>query len=326
MGNKAKIGVAALLLLICAGMSLLLGASGLPMSELANGFVHRETVAGRILWHVRLPRTLATALCGAALGVAGALIQSVLYNPLAGPNIIGVNAGAGLGSVLCLALAPAAPAAAVGLCAFAGAALATSLVYLIARRAGSSRLSLVLAGVALSALFTAGIDAVTTLAPDCLAASNQFKIGGAAGATMKLVSPLLLTVPLGIALAIACRHELELLSLGEETAHGLGLRPARWRLLFLGIGCLLAGSAISVMGLIGFVGLLTPHMARFWISDGDQGAELALSALLGGALLTVCDLASRTLFAPFELPVGILLSALGAPFFLLLLVRRRAHD
>ncbi|NCB05023.1 MAG: hypothetical protein EOM69_05825, partial [Clostridia bacterium] len=128
MGNKAKIGLAALLLLSCVGLSLLLGASGLPIAELAKGFANRETVAGRILWHVRLPRTLATALCGAALGVAGALIQRVLYNPPAGPNIIGVNAGAGFGSVLCLALAPAAPAGAVGLCAFAGAVLATALV------------------------------------------------------------------------------------------------------------------------------------------------------------------------------------------------------
>ena len=124
----------------------------------------------------------------------------------------------------------------------------------------------------------------------------------------------------GIVLALS--RELDLLALGDETAFSLGMRPGRYRLAFLMLACLMAGGAIAVMGLVGFVGLLVPHMAR--LLTGSEGRRfLPLSGVLGAAFLTLCDLAARTLFAPYELPVGILLSALGAPFFLGLLIRRR---
>ncbi|MDD3411580.1 MAG: iron ABC transporter permease, partial [Eubacteriales bacterium] len=216
-------------------------------------------------------------------------------------------------------------AAMVGASAFAGALLAAALVYAVARGAGASRLALVLAGVALSMLFTAGVDALTTFWPDCLPASSHFKIGSAANATLRTVYPALALVPLCLIAAFALHRELDVLALGDETAQSLGANPKRLRAVFLLLACALAASAVSLMGLIGFVGLLAPHGARMWVG-GENGRVLPLSAALGASFLTLCDLAARTLFAPFELPVGILLAALGAPFFLWLLVRRRAHD
>ena len=300
-GRAMSLG--ALAVLLSALLALCLGAAGLTLPQLWEGMTCPDSIPGRILFHVRLPRVLTTLLCGCALGMAGAVLQTVLHNSLAGPNIIGVNAGAGLGAVACMALAPGAAAMQVSLCAFAGALGAVSCVYLVGRAAGSSRLTLVLSGVALGSLLTAGIDAITTFVPDVLPSATQFKQGSAAMASASALPPLALAVLAGGAGILALSRELDLLA-------------------FLMLACLMAGSAIAVMGLVGFVGLIVPHMAR--LLTGSEGRRLLpLSGLLGAAFLTLCDLAARTLFAPYELPVGILLSALGAPFFLGLLIRRR---
>lgn len=308
--------------LLSAVLALCLGAAGLTLPQLWEGVLQPDSIPGRILFHVRLPRVLTTLLCGCALGMAGAVLQTVLHNSLAGPNIIGVNAGAGLGAVACMALAPGAAALQVSLWAFVGALAAVGCVYLVGRAAGSSRLTLVLSGVALGSLLTAGIDAITTFMPDVLASATQFKQGSAAMAAAAALPPLALAVGVGGVGVLALSRELDLLALGDETAFSLGMRPGRYRLAFLMLACLMAGGAIAVMGLVGFVGLLVPHMAR--LLTGSEGRRLLpLSGVLGAAFLTLCDLAARTLFAPYELPVGILLSALGAPFFLGLLIRRR---
>ena len=328
MKNKIKftLPIIALIILILSFIaSLSFGASGLGFTDMLKSFFDPDSVEGRILWYVRFPRTICTIMSGAALAVAGALIQSVLYNPLASPNIIGVNAGAGLGTVLCLAFIPAASAFAVGGAAFLGAIAATAVVYLISKGAGLSKMSLVLAGIAVSSLFTAAIDTITTLVPDCLPASNQFKIGGAANVTFEMVIPLLIIVPVGIILSMLFHHELDLLSLGNETAKSLGVDPKKWRLFFLGLSCLLAAGAVSVMGLIGFVGLIVPHIVKM-LAGSENRNVIPLCALFGASFVTICDLGARTIFAPFEIPVGILLSFLGAPFFLYLLIRRRIHD
>lgn len=165
--------------LLSAVLALCLGAAGLTLPQLWEGVFQPDSIPGRILFHVRLPRVLTTLLCGCALGMAGAVLQTVLHNSLAGPNIIGVNAGAGLGAVACMALAPGAAALQVSLWAFVGALAAVGCVYLVGRAAGSSRLTLVLSGVALGSLLTAGIDAITTFMPDALASATQFKQGSA---------------------------------------------------------------------------------------------------------------------------------------------------
>lgn len=302
--------------------SLCVGSTRISLGQVAAVLAGGGGSAARqIILYARLPRVLAALLCGAALACGGVIIQGVLGNPLAGPNIIGVNSGAGLGAILCSALFPAAMTA-VPVAAFAGALLACMLVYGLARRTGASRITLVLAGVAISSMLSAAIDAVSILFPEAALGANSFMIGRLSGVTVKA-----LTVPAVVSLlavlgAFALSYELDLLMLGDEVAQSLGLSARTARRLLLVLAAVLCGSAVSFAGLVGFVGLLVPHAARFLVG-GEHKYLLAASLFLGAALVTVCDLLSRVLFAPFDLPVGILLSMLGGPFFLWLLFQQR---
>lgn len=310
------------LFLLAAVLSLLLGSAAFSPAELwkaaAGG---ADAVVLRIFLHVRLPRTLACILAGSALAVSGVIIQSVLANPLAGPNIIGVNAGAGFFAVLCAAFLPHWPAA-VPTAAFLGALAAMLLVYAIARATRASRIALVLSGVAVSSVLSAGIDAVVTLLPDTLTGASSFRIGGVSGAAMKSLAVPGAYILAGILLAFSLHCEMDLLSLGDDTAKSLGLRMGKFRFLLLLTASVLAGAAVSFAGLLGFVGLIVPHGARFFVGSESRWL-LPVSALSGAAFVCVCDVLARILFAPFELPVGIVMSFLGGPFFLYLLIRRK---
>ncbi len=284
-------------------------------------------VETRIVLYSRLPRTCGCLLAGMALAVSGAVIQSVLSNPLAAPNIIGVNSGAGMMVVLCGALMPKA-AALTPIAAFAGALVSVMLVLVIAERTGASKITLVLAGVAVSSIFGAAIDAVVTFVPDALNGYSDFRIGGMANLTMSRIAPAAWVIFAALAAVLLMTNELDVLALGTDTAYSLGLPARRLRLAFLTIAAALAGAAVSFAGLLGFVGLIVPHMIRSLI--GEDSAPLVIGSALGGAaLLTLCDTLSRTLFAPYELPVGIMLSLIGGPFFIWLLMKQRggrSHD
>ena len=308
--------------LLAAAASLCFGSSGLSAADTLRAlFGQGEASAVAIARHVRAPRTLAAVLCGAGLAVGGAVIQGVLGNPLAGPNIIGVTAGAGFFAILVSAAAPEVYGL-VPLAAFVGALAACFLVYGLARRTGASRITLVLAGVAVSSMLSAGIDAVATLAPDAAVGANSFLVGGLSGVTLqRLVLPGAL-IAAGLLAAFALHTELDILSLGDDVARSVGLAAAPVRCLLLGAAAVLCGASVSFAGLVGFVGLIVPHAARFLVG-GESRALLPASALLGAALVAGCDTLARVLFAPFELPVGILLSLLGGPFFLWLLFRQR---
>ena len=323
-GPERVLAALAALFLLSAALSLCLGPEGVSPQQLWEGLdplAAPESVGGRIVRYVRLPRTCAGLLAGAALACAGVLTQTVLANPLAAPSTIGVNAGAGLGAALCCALAPAAVLA-VPAASLAGAFGGAVLVLAVSRRAGASRLTLVLTGMALSALFSAGVDAVITFVPDALSGYSDFRVGGLSGLSLgRLGVPLLLIVP-ALILALSLRTQLDVLALGREQAMALGLRADRLLLLALALAAALAGAAVSFAGLIGFVGLIVPHIMRRLVGEAC-GPLLGASALGGGALLCGCDLLARLIFAPYELPVGIVLSLLGGPFFLWLLLGRR---
>ena len=308
----------ALLACVLAALaSLFLGAAAMSPGELLSGTC---TAAGRIFWYVRLPRTAGCLLAGAALSVAGCVIQNVLANPLASPNIIGVNAGAGLAVTVCCALGCLSGWVIAG-AAFGGAFLAVMLVSLAAKAVGASRTTVILAGVAVNAFLGAISDAVTNLVPDAGALSSDFRVGGFGAVVPQRLVPagVLILVALGAVFCLS--NELEVLSLGEDTAKSLGLKAERLRTVFLALAALLCGAAVSFAGLLGFVGLIVPHAVRRFA--GTRCAQLLpLCALWGGAFVTVCDLLSRLLFRPQELPVGILLSALGGPFFLYILSKR----
>lgn len=308
---------------LAALLSLCLGAAPLPPGEVLAALLGRSGgPAASIVLYARLPRTCGCLLAGAALAASGTMIQGVLGNPLAAPNVIGVNAGAGLCTALCAALWPARTAA-VPFAAFLGALGGVLLVLFIAERTGASKMTLVLAGVAVSGMFSAGIDAVLTFFPDALNGYTDFRVGGAANLSMSRVAPAFWVILAALALALSLAGELDVLLLGEETARSLGLPARRLRLVLLALAAALAGAAVSFAGLLGFVGLVAPHMVRRLVGEDSSARLLAASALGGAALLTLCDILARTLFAPYELPVGVVLSLLGGPFFLWLLLRQR---
>jgi len=316
---------------LCAAvlLSLRCGSRDLSAGELLQALLRGDEgdTVRRILVHVRIPRTLAGLLAGSALAMAGVLIQAVLNNAMASPNVIGVNAGAGFFALLAATLLPG-MARAVPAAAFFGALATALFIYLLASQAGLSRTTLILAGVAISGMLTAGINAITLLYPDAVIGATGFMLGGFDGVTLAALRGAAGYIAVGAVLAGLLTTDLNVLQLGEESAAGLGLHVGRTRLLAVLASALLAGAAVSFAGLLGFVGLLVPHMGRRLIGT-DNRWLLAASALLGSAFVLLCDVLSRVLFAPFEVPVGILMSLLGGPFFLSLLLhnkRGRVYD
>lgn len=327
-GSKGRLGLyvlLALLTVLASLGSLAFGAAPVPVREVLAALAGRgEDTATAIVLYARVPRLCGCLLAGAALAASGVIIQGVLSNPLAAPNIIGVNAGAGLAVAVCSAFVPALGAF-TPLAAFVGALLGSLLVLFVSERAGASRITLVLAGIAMSSIFSAGIDAVLTFWPDALNGYSDFRIGGVKNLSMARLAPAFWVILFALVLALTLSNELDLLMLGKETAQSLGLPAKRLRLLLLALAAALAGGAVSFAGLLGFVGLLVPHIMRRLV--GEESFPLLLSSALGGAaMLTICDLLSRVIFAPFELPLGIVLSLTGGPFFLWLLFRQRRRS
>jgi len=306
----------ALILLLCAAvfLSLCLGAARLPLSDLPRS---------PIFLQVRLPRVCACLLCGAALAAAGLLAQTLLSNPLASPTLLGINSGAGL--AVALAGAFAVSRALLPFFAFIGAVLAALLIYLVSLRKGSRRGTLLLAGIAVSSILSAGIDALHTLFPSALPGYSAFMLGNFSAAGWARLSPAYIYILAGLAAASLLCAQLDVFALGDETARSLGLRVRLVRALTLLACAVLAGAAVSVCGLLGFVGLMSPHLSRAVFRTSAHRVLLPGSVLFGAALVLLCDTISRALFAPYELPVGIALSFVGGPFFLYLLLRRKKN-
>ena len=312
-----------LLVIGAAILSMAFGAVELSPKEVVMALLENDnsSMAGRIVIYTRLPRTCAAMLSGAALAVSGAIIQTVLNNPLASPGIIGVNSGAGLAVAIVCAVAPWAQNF-TPLVAFAVAFVGVFLVMMLSQKTGASRMTVVLAGVAISNLFSAGIDAVVTLVPDALMGVTDFRIGGFTGVTMQHLGPAAIIIFVSLIVAFSMSQQLDILSLGSDTAASLGLSVKPVRFLFLVLAAALAGAAVSFSGLLGFVGLVVPHTMRRL--KGETSLSLLVSSALGGAFFVcLCDLAARILFLPFEIPVGIVLAFTGAPFFLWILFKQK---
>ena len=303
--------------------ALLIGSTDVSLSEAIRSLVEsdRTSAAYRIIFHIRLPRALGGLFAGAALAVSGVILQAVLGNPMAAPNIIGVNSGAGFFVILTMAAIPAF-AGYVSLAAFIGAFLAALLIYAISRLSGAGRVTITLIGVAVGSILTAGINTVKTLFPDSVYDVSGFLIGGLSAVSTAKVLPALAMIIPALMLAIIFSPSLDVLSLGEQVARGLGVPVGRARLLWILLAAILAGAAVSYSGLIGFIGLIIPHVMRSFVGNSHKYL-IPVSTFSGGAFLLVMDTAARTLFAPYELPVGILLSLIGGPFFILLILLER---
>ncbi|NMB96143.1 MAG: iron ABC transporter permease, partial [Clostridiaceae bacterium] len=305
--NAAVIAFLAILLLIGVFMSISIGSSRISISEIISAMRQGDNTSKtyRIISFVRIPRTLAAVLAGCALSVAGAILQSVLNNSLASPGIIGVNSGAGLFTVLIAAFFPASFYYTT-IAAFIGALLGVLLVYFIARRTGASRMAIVLSGVAVSSFIGAMTDTVLILKPDTAIERIAFLIGGFSGITMDRLSCAGCFIVFALVIALILGYDMNVLALGDESAKSLGLNVVRVRFIFLILAAMLSGSAISFAGLLGFVGLIVPHISRFLVGH-DNRILIPVSALLGSIFTLFCDLLARVLFAPFEIPVGIIM-------------------
>ncbi len=304
-------------------LSLCLGTASLSLRDLLEAIRGGATsgVAGRIFWYVRLPRTLATALAGAALAVSGTIIQNVLANKLASPGIIGVNAGAGFAVTLCCALGALSGWTIAG-AAFGGALLAVLLVTATARKVGASKTTVILGGVAINSFLNAAAEAITTLVPDAAAQSVDFRVGGFSSVSHTRLLPAGVLIVLALFLVLTLCNELDVMALGEDTAQGLGLSVKKMRSIFLGIAALLAGAAISFAGLLGFVGLIVPHLGRRLVG-AENGKLIPFCMVFGAGFVTICDLAARMIFSPHEISVGILMSLIGGPFFIWILFKTK---
>jgi len=271
--------------------------------------------------YVRAPRVIAAMLAGAALAVSGSILQGTLGNYLAGPNIIGVNSGAGLGAFLAMAFLPL-ESGAVPVAAFAGALLATLLIFFISSRAGKGKVTIILAGVAISSIMSAGIDVIKTVFPDIAVDGNSFLIGGFSGVTAKRIFPAAILIAIGLVLSFYMAKAVDIIGLGDETALSLGMNVKLVRFILIVCASVLAGAAVIFSGLLGFVGLIVPHMVRRFTGSSHR-ALIPCAAIGGAAFVVLCDLLARVVFAPYEIPVGIVMSFIGAPFFLFLLLRKR---
>lgn len=303
--------------MIAAVLSLCLGAASVSIKDIFTG----GTVSWRIIFLVRVPRTAACLLAGAGLAVSGALIQGVLANSLASPGIIGVNAGAGLGVTVCFALG-AVSGWAAAFSAFVGALIAVLTVAIAAKKVSASRSAVILGGVAVNSFLTAISEAITTLFPEVASLSADFRTGGFSGVSSARIIPAGIMIIIALVLSLSLSNELDLLSMGEDTAQGLGLSVKKVRSIFLVLAAVLAGASVSFAGLLGFVGLIIPNMVKR-IVGSESRHVLPICAVGGGAFVALCDCAARTLFAPYEIPAGIVMSAVGAPFFIYLLFRRK---
>ena len=281
-----------------------------------------------ILWVIRLPRVVLGALVGGALGIAGAALQGVFRNPLADPGLIGVASGASLGAVAAIVLGlTAAVPAGLQLCAFVGGVAASLVVYALARYEGRTEtVTLILTGVAVTAIVGAAIGLLIARADDAELRDVVFwSMGSLGSATWPLVGATAPCVAIGVAAVCARARELDLMTLGEREAEHLGVDTERTRLLLVLGVALATGAAVAAAGVVAFVGLVVPHLVRL-AAGPAHAVVLPGSALAGAALVVLADVVARTAAAPVELPLGVITSLAGGPFFLWLLWRtRRAH-
>lgn len=314
--------VCVIAIIVTTVLGICMGSVKIPLNELIEAlFANGKNINSNIVLYARIPRVLAAILAGGALAVSGVIIQSVLENPLAAPSIIGVNSGAGFFAVLAMAFFPG-NMSAVPTASFIGAVATVMIVYLIASKNGASKMTLVLAGIAVSNLMNAGIDTVTTFFPDALNGITSFKIGGVMGITLEKLNPAWIYIIVGLSIAILLSHELDILALGDKTAKSLGMNVKIIRFILLFVSALLAGAAVSFSGLLSFIGLIVPHISRHFIKSGNTRL-IPTSALLGASFVVFCDTLSRVLFKPYEIQLGIVVSYIGVPFFIYLIMKKK---
>lgn len=323
--NYIVLGILLGFLIISILMSISLGAKNIGISNLYKAlFVERKGLDYRIVMYIRLPRTIAGMLVGICLSLSGAILQGVMRNSLASPNIIGVSSGAGLAATICIVLLPQ-YAFITPIVAFIGAFVTTIIIYLLSYKNGINPLRMVLAGVAISSLVSAIINLILIFFPDRVKDTLGFTIGSLNLMLWSDVKQLAPYAIVGLILCILTANKMNVLLLGDEIANSLGVNVERSRFLFIALASLLAASSVSIVGLLGFVGLMVPHIVKLLLGSDYRYIYVGCT-LLGGSIVIFCDTIARVILAPMEIPVGITMAIIGVPFFLYLLRGRRNDD
>lgn len=314
------IGILILLALIGSIISLSFGAVQLSFTEMLDILLFQKPHASaNIIWNIRLPRMIVAMLIGINLAVAGALLQAVLKNPLADPHVIGITSGAGLAGIIILILFPLQEHL-LPIASFAGSLVAATFIYILAWKNGIQATRVILAGVAISAFFGALISGLMIFYSDRVHGAIMWMAGSLSARSWIHVEMILPYTLIGVTIALFMSRHVNALLLGDEMARGLGIHVERTRLILTATAALLAASAVSVVGLLGFVGLIVPHAVRLMVGS-DYRFLLPGAVFLGIAVITISDTAARLVFAPVEIPVGVIMAGIGAPFFLYLLRR-----
>lgn len=322
LGKVSSICVILIILICIASLvALTVGSAGYGIEDIINTlFYDLEGPVRVVVFNLRLPRLILALIVGASLSVSGALLQSVMRNPLADPGTIGVSAGAGTAAITILLLFPALTGS-VPLFAFVGATLTCLLIYSMAWKGGVDPIRIILSGVAVNSVLGAYNSMLQLMNSDSLQGVLAFMNGSLSGRSWGQVEIAAVYGLIGLTLGFACIKHANILLLGDEMAKSLGVNVNMMRIVLSAVAAFLAAATVSIVGMIGFVGLVVPHIARMLVGS-DYKALLPVCTLLGALVLLVADTVGRTLIPGMEIPVGIVMAVTGGPFFLYMLRRK----
>lgn len=298
-------------------ISVAVGSVNIPIKDVFLSIANIENKYLGIIRDIRLPRVVMSVFIGASLSVSGILLQSVMQNPMADPGVTGISSGASVMVVFLMLYMPGA-AYLIPIVGFIGGLIACAMVYFLAWKNGINAIRIILAGIAVNSILGAFVGMMNILNSDKLAGVLSWMNGSLSGKSWSQVKLCIIYSVLGLILAMFLHKNCNILALGDKTAKSLGFNPNKQRLLISAAGVFLAGMATSFVGVISFVGLMVPHIARLLIGSNHKYL-IPFSALLGSSVLMLADTLGRTITAPYEIPVGIVMSVLGGPFFLYLL-------
>lgn len=314
------------LLVIMIVVAISVGSVSVPLDQIIDSILNGTGGSGGIIRDIRIPRVIMGVLVGANLAVAGVLLQGVMGNPLADPGITGISSGASVVVMLVMLYFPRASAS-IPFYGFIGSMVACMVIYLLAWQNGISAIRIILAGVAVNAMLGGMTSMISILNSENLTGVLSWLNGNLGKKSWSEVRMLVIYTVIGLALTIPLSKSCNLLALGDKNAKSLGYSPNVLRILISVVAVFLAGISTAYVGVIGFIGLVVPHISRM-IMGTDHKVLIPFSALLGSTLLLLADTLGRTITAPYEIPVGIVMTIIGGPFFLYLLrkdQRRYGH-
>lgn len=321
---KNKFIFVILLLLILIVLSLFLGSTKLSIKDCLIGlFTNDNNTFKIIMRNIRLPRILGAIIAGSGLAVSGLIIQTITDNGLASPNIIGVNSGAGFITIIILSIIPSLiNYVAIG--SFVGAMLTTIFILFISSKISNSKMTIILAGMAVTTLLNAGISFISMLDTSVLDTYKYFSVGGLNGISIKQLILPLIFILISIVLLLIMSNKIEILILGDNISKTLGLNVNVIKIISFICASLLAASVVSFAGLLGFVGLIIPHISRKLIGYKLKD-NIIMSLILGAIIVLLADTIGRIILYPTEIPVGIVMAFIGCPFFIYLLFRSKSY-